>query len=114
MAEAFTEVGMNMHQNSATQLEEYPPQQTLPVSPQQAELWSQIVNTTKSEQELLLLRASLIDALPPRAIYALYPDQFANVAAIYRMKHMLFKQLRHNPVIERLCAEAMLTPDRDT
>jgi hypothetical protein len=49
-----------------------------------------------------------------RAICALYPDQFANVAAIYRMKYMLFKRLQHNPVLERLCAEAILAPDRDT
>ena len=105
---------MTRHQNSATELEGYRPQQELLASQWQAELWHQIVNAAQNQQELLLLRASLIDALPPRAIYALHPDQFASVAAIYRMKHRLFKRLQLDPLIERLCAEAALDPVRDS
>jgi hypothetical protein len=78
------------------------------------ELWHLIVSTTKSAQELLLARTSLIDALPPREIYALHPDQFANVTTIYRMKHNLFKRLQHNQTIERLCSEGKLAPNGDT
>ena len=80
----------------------------------QAELWNQILLAATSEQELLLVRESLIYALPPRRIYALHPDQFANVAAIYRMKHNLFKRLQHNQDIERLCSERTLAHDGDT
>jgi len=80
----------------------------------QAELWHLIVSTTKDAQELLLARASLIDALPPHSIYELHPDQFADVAAVYRMKHTLFIRLRHNQAIERLCYERMLAPNGDT
>jgi hypothetical protein len=105
---------MTRHQNSAIELESYRPQQTLLASQSQAELWYQIVNAATNPQELLLLRASLIDALPPRAIYELHPDQFASVAAIYRMKHTLFKRLQHTPLIERLRSEAAFAPDRDT
>jgi hypothetical protein len=58
---------------------------------------------------LLLVRESLIYALPPRAIYARHPDQLANVALVYRMKRNLFKRLQHNQAIERLCYEGTLT-----
>jgi hypothetical protein len=79
-----------------------------------AELWHQIMSATKNEQEQLLMHASLIDALPPRAIYALHPDQFADIAAIYRMKHTLFTRLQHNQAIKRLCFNGMRAPNRDT
>ncbi|MEO7909062.1 MAG: hypothetical protein ABIV47_05375, partial [Roseiflexaceae bacterium] len=78
---------------------------------QQAELWCLILSIAKDEQEQLLVRESLIDALPPRAIYARHPDQFADVATVYRMKHNLFKRLQRNESIERLCYERMLAPD---
>lgn len=78
---------------------------------QQAELWCLILSMAKGEQEQLLVRESLIDALPPRAIYARHPEQFADVATVYRMKRNLFKRLQRNEVIERLCYEGMLAPD---
>jgi DNA-directed RNA polymerase specialized sigma24 family protein len=84
------------------------------VPSQQAELWQLIMSTARSEQERLLARTSLIDALPPRAIYARYPDQFADVAAIYRMKCDLFKRLQHNQAIERFCYEEALAHGQDT
>jgi hypothetical protein len=81
---------------------------------QQAELWCLILSVAKSEQEQLLVRESLIDALPPRAIYARHPDQFANVAVVYRMKRNLFNRLQHNQVIERRCYQGTLAHNRDT
>ena len=54
------------------------PEQTVLEELQQAELWRLILSTAKSEQEQLLVRESLLYALPPRAIYARHPDQFAN------------------------------------
>jgi DNA-directed RNA polymerase specialized sigma24 family protein len=86
-------------------------EQTVLEKLQQAELWGLIVSMAKSEQEQLLVRESLIDALPPRAIYTRHPDQFANVATVYRMKRNLFKRLQRNPAIERLCYQGMLAPD---
>ena len=80
----------------------------------QAELWHQIVSMIENEQELLLARASLIYALSPRAIYALHPDRFADITAVYRMKHNLFQRLQHNQMIERLCYEGTLAPNGDT
>jgi DNA-directed RNA polymerase specialized sigma24 family protein len=78
---------------------------------QQAELWCLIWSMAKGEQEQLLVRESLIDALPPRAIYARHPEQFADVATVYRIKRNLFKRLQRNEAIERLCYEGMLAPD---
>ena len=80
----------------------------------QAELLRLILSTTKNEQEQLLVRESLLYALPPRAIYARHPDQFANVAVVYRMKCNLFKRLQHNQAIERLCYEGTLARNGDT
>ena len=90
------------------------PEQTVLEELQQAELWRLILSMAKSEQEQLLVRESLLYALPPRAIYARHPDQFANVAVVYRMKRNLFKRLQHNQVIERLCYEGTLAPNGDT
>ena len=61
-----------------------------------------------------LVRESLLYALPPRAIYARHPDQFANVAVVYRMKCNLFKRLQHNQDIERLCYQGTLVHNGDT
>jgi hypothetical protein len=90
-------------------------EERMEIAPEPAtELWRLIVSTTKSAQELLLARTSLIDALPPREIYARHPDQFADITAIYRMKHNLFKRLQHNQTIERLYSEGKLAPNGDT
>lgn len=78
---------------------------------QQAELWRLILSMAKGEQEQLLVRESLIDALPPRAIYARHPEQFVDVATVYRLKRNLFKRLQRNEAIERLCYEGMLAPN---
>jgi hypothetical protein len=90
------------------------PEQTVLEELQQAELWRLILGTAKSEQEQLVVRESLLYALPPRAIYGRHPDQFANVAVVYRMKRNLFKRLQHNQAIERLCYEGTLAPNGDT
>jgi len=90
-----------------------PPEQAVLERLQQAELWRLILSTTKNEQEQLLVRESLIDALPPRAICARHPDQFASVAVVYRMKRNIFKRLQHNQAIERLCFEGTLAQTRD-
>jgi DNA-directed RNA polymerase specialized sigma24 family protein len=78
---------------------------------QQAELWCLILSIAKGDQEQLLVRESLIDALPPREIQARHPEQFADVAMVYRLKRNLFKRLQRNEAIEHLCYEGMLAPN---
>ena len=73
----------------------------------QAELWRLILETTSNAQEQLILRESLVYALPPRQIYARHPDQFADVADVYRVKRNLFKRLHHNHQLLHLCHEGM-------
>ena len=100
---------MGAHERVAVSLEQAVLEQL-----QQAELWCLILSMAKGEQEQLLVRESLIDALPPREIYARHPDQFANVAMVYRLKRNLFKRLQRNQAIERLCYEGTLTHSGDT
>ena len=78
------------------------------------ELWRLILSMIESEPEQLLARESLIYALAPHAIFALHPDQFTSVAAIYGMKRDLLKRLQHNQAIEQLCSENALTHNGDT
>jgi len=103
---------MDTNPNPAADLAGEQPQRAGLKPQQQAALWLQITSATTNEQELLLARASLIDALPARAIYARHPDQFANVTAIYRMKCDLFKRLQQTEAIEQLCSEATLKENR--
>jgi hypothetical protein len=105
---------MDMPHDPAANLAAYHLERAMLDPQQQAELWQQIASATNNDQELLLARESLIYALPPRAIYALHPDQFANLAMIYGMKRNLFMQLLHNQVIERLCSEGALAQSEDT
>jgi DNA-directed RNA polymerase specialized sigma24 family protein len=72
-----------------------------------AEIWRVISETTVSDQEQLILRASLVYALPPRAILARHPDQFSDVAEVYRIKCTLFKRLQHNHELQ-LCLEEIM------
>jgi hypothetical protein len=73
----------------------------------QDELWSLIQETAMNDQEQLVLRESLIYALPPRLIYARHPDQFSDVAEVYRTKRNLFKRLQHNHELQHLCREGI-------
>ena len=112
MAEEHREICMDRYQNPAADPAGDQLERAALEPQQQAALWLQITSATTNEQELLLAHASLIDALPARAIYARHPDQFANVTAIYRMKCDLFKRLQQTEAIEQLCSEDTLKENR--
>ena len=105
---------MDMAQHPAANFEANYLERSMLDAQQQAKLWQQIASAINNEQELLLARESLIYALPPRAIYALHPDQFASIAMIYMLKHNLFTRLLHNQRLERLCSEGALARNEDT
>ena len=105
---------MEQSQHPTAELE-VPQQERAPLDPQQqAELWAQIMSATADDLELLLIRESLIYALPPRAIYARHPDRFASIAAIYLMKHNILTRLQPNQAIARLCATGTINQNQDT
>jgi hypothetical protein len=104
---------MEQSQHPPAELE-VPQPERAPLDSQQAELWAQIMSAAADDLELLLLRESLIYALPPREIYARHPDQFTSVAAIYLMKHTIFNRLQPNQAIARLCATATMAQNQDT
>jgi hypothetical protein len=58
-----------------------------------AAIWRLITEMALSAQEQLILRESLLYALPPRAIQARHPEQFSDVEEVYRIKRNLFKRL---------------------
>src|SRR5262249_52816189 len=68
-----------------------------------ADLWRLLLETTMNDQERLILRESLLYALPPRAISARHADQFSDITQVYRTKRNLFNRLQHNHAIHRLC-----------
>ena len=75
---------------------------------QRAELWNRVLETAMSDQELLILRESLIYSLPPRLIHSRHPDRFADVADVYRVKRNLYKRLQHNHELQNLCHEGIV------
>lgn len=75
---------------------------------QQVQIWRQIFEAALSDREQLILRESLVYALPPRSIYARHPDQFANVVEIYRIKLELFHRLQQYHGLQQLYLEAIV------
>ncbi len=105
---------MDIHQDVAADLEGYQRFRQAVEQLPQADLWHLILGATTRTPEQLLVRESLIYALPPRTIYARHPDQFANVAEVYAMKCNLFKRLQHNQAPRHPSYEETLSQDRDT
>jgi len=84
------------------------PEQTVLEKLNQAEIWRVIAETAMSDYEQLILRESLVYALPPRAIHARHADQFSDVAEVYRVKRNLFKRLQRNHELQHLCLEGIM------
>jgi hypothetical protein len=67
----------------------------------QDELWQVIAADLQSEPERLVARLSLRDGLSPRQIQQRYPEWYADVAQVYRIKQEVFARLRalqrHDP-----------------
>jgi len=66
------------------------------------EIWRLIVQMTSNPQEQIIVRESLVDALPPRAIQARHPDMFADVIQVYRVKRNLVNRFQRNRELQQL------------
>lgn len=65
-----------------------------------AELWLLVRHCLPDSRERLLVRLSFVESLPPREICARYPEQFASVADVYRLKATIFERLRRQPALQ--------------
>lgn len=65
------------------------------------ELWSSIEAELGDETERLVARLCLVLELKPSEVHARYPDHFASVADVYRIKRNLLDRLRRSPEIRR-------------
>ena len=66
------------------------------------ELWRLIIDMTNNPQEQIIVRESLVHALPPRAIQTRHPDMFADVMQVYRVKRNLINRFQRNRELQRL------------
>jgi hypothetical protein len=81
------------------------PEQQVLEELERANLWRLISQIVLNEQERIVLRESLVSALPPRDIQARHPDQFADVMAVYRTKRNLLNRLQRNHDLRTLWQE---------
>jgi hypothetical protein len=68
------------------------------------ELWAIVVDEVADETERLLVRLSFVEHLKPRQVQARYPDRFAGVGDVYRIKRNLLDRLRRCPRLARFAA----------
>ena len=66
------------------------------------ELWRLIIDMTNNPQEQIIVRESLVYALPPRAIQTRHPDMFADVMQVYRVKRNLINRFQRNRDLQQL------------
>jgi len=69
------------------------------------ELWRLVMHMTSNLQEQIIVRESLVYALPPRAIQARHPDMFADVMQVYRVKRNLINRFQRNRALQQLWQE---------
>jgi DNA-directed RNA polymerase specialized sigma24 family protein len=81
------------------------PEQTVLEELDRTEIWRLIARMTSSPQEQVIVRESLVDALPPRAIQARHPEMFADVMQVYRVKRNLINRFQRNHELQRLWQE---------
>jgi DNA-directed RNA polymerase specialized sigma24 family protein len=70
----------------------------------QVELWKAIDRELRTDTERLVVRLSFAAGLSPREITALHPEQFSEVAEVYRLKRNLIERLRRSQAIVELLA----------
>jgi DNA-directed RNA polymerase specialized sigma24 family protein len=81
------------------------PEQTVLEELDRTEIWRLILRITSNRQERIIVRESLVYALPPRAIQARHPDMFADVMQVYRVKRNLINRFQRNRDLQRLWQE---------
>ena len=62
-------------------------------------LWHTIGTVVRDESELLVARLSFIQGLKPREIHERYPERYAIIADVYRIKRNLLDRLRRDATI---------------
>jgi DNA-directed RNA polymerase specialized sigma24 family protein len=81
------------------------PEQTVLEDLDRSELWRLIMQMTNSLQEQIIVRESLVYALPPRTIQARHSDLFADVMQVYRVKRNLINRFQRNRELQQLWQE---------
>ena len=81
------------------------PEQAVLEELDRTELWRLVMHMTSNLQEQIIVRESLVYALPPRAIQARHPDMFADVMQVYRVKRNLINRFQRNRALQQLWQE---------
>jgi DNA-directed RNA polymerase specialized sigma24 family protein len=81
------------------------PEQAVLEDLDRTEIWRLILRMTSNAQERIIVRESLIYALPPRTIQARHPDMFADVMQVYRVKRNLINRFQRNRELQKLWEE---------
>lgn len=87
-------------------LESTTPEQTVLQELDRTEIWRLLMQLASSSEEQIIVRESLLYALPPREIQARHPDMFADVADVYRLKRNLINRFQRNHDLQRLWRES--------
>jgi hypothetical protein len=66
-----------------------------------SDLWRALTRELPDRTERLVLYLTYVLDLRPRDIFAQYPDRFASVADIYRIKRSVVARLRGSRTIQR-------------
>jgi hypothetical protein len=64
-----------------------------------ADLWHAITQALPDETERFVARLSLVMGLKPAEIHERFPDRFATVADVYRIKRTLLERLRRSAAV---------------
>jgi DNA-directed RNA polymerase specialized sigma24 family protein len=81
------------------------PEQAVLEELDRTEIWRLIMRMTSNLQEQIIVRESMVYALPPRAIQARHPDMFADVLQVYRVKRNLINRFQRNRELQQLWQE---------
>ena len=84
------------------------PEQAVLQELDRTEIWRLIMQITSNLEERIIVRESLVYALPPREIQARHPELFADVGEFYRVKRNLINRFQRNRDLERLWRESGL------
>src|SRR5258708_1085531 len=68
----------------------------------QVGLWKAIDQEVRNDTERVVVGLSFAAGLSPRDIRALHPDQFPDIAEVYRLKRILIERLRRSQAISDL------------
>lgn len=70
---------------------------------QQDEIWTLVDETCKSDQDRAIMDGIFKRGATPADIFALYPDLFADVDEVYKVKRNMWNRLRRNTNLQAMC-----------